>query len=475
MIASLGWLLAALSAGVEVRVTPGYLRLGTDSSAEVRIEAPAGPLHVRCSSGRVDDLREVAPGSWIATYVPAAERVPRVALIVARSGNAVGAAALPLWGEGDAQIRTRPGGVADVRIGEMIFGPFRAGRDGRATAPVLVPPGVDFALQGQRAIDLHVPRTRTVQIAPLDEEVQNDRERTVEVAIAAVTRGGAPFEGELQLTASLGTVEVLPPLQPGLYLARWRIPPGAQGTARLRATVRGDPEPSQEEVRLVEAPTPCIDPELPAVAAAPSGPQDIAAARLEPPPLAAESTAPLEATPGLHGLALSPKAGMLTDFRSLRAPTIGAEAALRTRWRAFQVAAVLGLAFATSSDSGTATAGSTSTSFRARDDLFLVSAAIALRYPAAARTVVWAQAGAVLVAASAHVQVGASGDPLRSDTTSRGAVPGIELGAGVERQMWGGAPFIEAIWLATRSFALPNLDGAIVGLCVRAGYRFELM
>ena len=188
-----------------------------------------------------------------------------------------------------------------------------------------------------------------------------------------------------------------------------------------------------------------------------------------------ESSARIELLPEMRNLALAPKVGFLTDFHSLHGPLVGAEAALRTHWGRLQMAGVLGLAFATSSESGSVATGGAPAAFHARDELLVASAAVALRWPASDRTTLWLQAGGVIVAASVRVQVGSAGDPLRSDTTSRGAVPGIELGAGVERRMWGGVPFVEAGWLATRPFALPNLDGAVVGVSLRAGYRFELL
>ena len=618
---SLPAVLVALSAGVEMHVVPAHLRLGADDRAEVRIEGAPGPLRVRCSAGRLEELREIAAGSWVATYLPPSERVPRVALIVARTADAVGVTAVPLWGAGDAEIRTHPGGVANVRIGDTVYGPFRAGRDGRTSVPVVVPPGVDFAFQGTRAIDLHVPRTRTVQIAPIEDEMQVDRAREIEVAVAAVTRDGASFDGPLQLAASAGEVEILGRLAPGLHRVLWRIPSGPPGTATLRATVAGDPEPSAEEVRLVAGPVsrlelspgsasahagdgtidliarawdlagnPADEPlgfesnaggavaavrigpgeyraqvEVPErigagvlrVAAAPRGRTEPAAAaeiellpaaaakidlvpernavradgaspvRLQvtlrdrfgnevpqPPDLTAsagsvsapipdgrrfvavyvpprrkqpgdavvsvraagvEGSAHLELLPEMRNLALAPKVGFLTDFHSLHGPLVGAEAALRTHWGRLQVAGVLGLAFATSSESGSVATGGAPAAFHARDELLVASAAVALRWPASDRTTLWLQAGGVIVAASVRVQVGSAGDPLRSDTTSRGAVPGIELGAGVERRMWGGVPFVEAAWLATRPFALPNLEGALLSVSLRAGYRFELM
>ncbi|HET9753706.1 MAG TPA: hypothetical protein VFP52_12120, partial [Myxococcales bacterium] len=250
MLAAL--LIAGLVSGVEVRAEPPLLRLDRADRAELSFRAPPGDLRVQCSAGSLGDLREVAAGEWRATWHAPRAHLPRVAVIVARSGDAVGFLALPLWGQGEAEVRTRPGAVVDVRIGLETFGPMRAGKDGRAFVPVVVPPGVDYAEQGARQIDLKVPRTRTVQLAPMPLVLEADRERSVEIAVAAVTRGGAPLEAaRLQLEASRGEIAGLTPLAPGLYRATWHLAAGPAAAAVVSATVPGDPDRARAEVQLV--------------------------------------------------------------------------------------------------------------------------------------------------------------------------------------------------------------------------------
>jgi hypothetical protein len=170
-------LLAMLSPGVEIRAEPAALRLDRETRADLTFRGPPGPLRVQCSAGKLEELTEIGPGSWHAVWRAPRSLVPQVAIIIARSGDAVGFLPLPVWGGGDAEVRTRPGAVVSVNIGRERFGPMRAGADGIAHVPVVVPPGVDFAQQGERLIDLHVPRTRTVQLGPVAAEIAVDRER----------------------------------------------------------------------------------------------------------------------------------------------------------------------------------------------------------------------------------------------------------------------------------------------------------
>ena len=148
------------------------------------------------------------------------------------------------------------------------------------------------------------------------------------------------------------------------------------------------------------------------------------------------------------------------------------EGALRADALGLQLAMVVDVSWVGASQSGGASVSSGAAGLEARDDFLITSLAGAVRLPLSDRALVWAQAGVALVGAAATVRV--KGD-VEGDSTSRGAVPGFELGIGAERRMWGGVPFLEVRYLRTGRFALPNLDGALSGASFCAGYRFELL
>jgi hypothetical protein len=172
--------------------------------------------------------------------------------------------------------------------------------------------------------------------------------------------------------------------------------------------------------------------------------------------------------PRIRELALSVRTGFFSDLHGLAAPLLGVEGALRTQALGLQFALVLDLSWAGGRQRGAAGAAL----LDARDDFLIGSAAGAVRLPLSDRSVIWAQAGGALVGAAASVRV--SG-PARGDATSRGAVPGVEVGLGAERRMWGGVPFFEARLLRTQPFSLPNLDGTLTALTLCAGYRIEML
>ena len=225
-------MIALLLAAIAISSEPARVQLGETPRARLRIEAPSQP-RLAASVGRIEGLR--ADGRrWIAEYIPPDASMPQLALISAMAGDEVGFFALPLWGQGDAVVRTRPGGHIQVRIGPERFGPAIADSRGIAVVPVDVPPGVFAAMYGKQSIDLHVPATRTVHLALAREQALADREDHVRVLLFAVTAQGAPrTDAQFLLQPTRGAVGAPVLRAPGMYEADWKLPPAAPGRASL--------------------------------------------------------------------------------------------------------------------------------------------------------------------------------------------------------------------------------------------------
>lgn len=237
---------------------PAYLRPGRDASASVAIACPQQPVVVP-SAGQVEDLRQDG-GSWRGRYRPPPPGVPRVALLAVFCGEEPGLLPIPLWGEGDAEVHARPRSVVEVRIGEELFGPLRTDAQGVARVPVVVPPGVNFAYQGKRPIDLHVPATPTVHLAGLEKALAADAARSAPLFAFAVDRAGAPLSSAaLRLTATRGKLSAAEEVAPGIYRFSWSFEPGPAGEAWAEATVEGDPAPARVSLRLTAGPPASIE------------------------------------------------------------------------------------------------------------------------------------------------------------------------------------------------------------------------
>jgi len=155
---------AAALIAVAVLVEPSPLHLGKDARAKVRVEAAEAPT-LSASAGRIENVRAAGAGSWAADYFPPDDELPQVAILTAVVQGEVAWTAIPLWGQGDAVVKTRPRGSIRVEIAGRTFGPVVADASGQAQVPVEVPPGVREAHHGKRIIPLNVPPSRTVHLA----------------------------------------------------------------------------------------------------------------------------------------------------------------------------------------------------------------------------------------------------------------------------------------------------------------------
>jgi hypothetical protein len=249
---------AASAAPLQLSIAPDHLTLGVDAEARVEIRGPEDLEEVSLSAnvGALGPVERLGPGQFAAPYRPPARRFPQVALVAAlgrsSGGLAVGCAALPLWGQGDALIRTRPGAQVSVTIGAARFGPITADASGVGIIPVVVPPGVRAAYQGARAIDLGVPPAPRLHVVLQRPSVRADRPESLRVfAFAAAADGG--LERTIpRLDVSRGALAPLPPPGPGIAAALWTLPAGAAGEALAGAELKGDSGTRVERALRIE-------------------------------------------------------------------------------------------------------------------------------------------------------------------------------------------------------------------------------
>lgn len=220
-------------------LSPGERRLA------VRVEGcPELPV-ITANVGAIANVRTVAPAVAAADYLPPGEARPQVAIVTATCGARHGWTTVPIVGRGVAIARTDPGAAIRVTIGARSFGPAIADGEGNARVPVEVPPGVRFAYQGERALDLHVPAAPHVHVALDRASGRADHEEVLSLRSYAITEAGAPrAAAPLHLAPSEGVVSDAAEVEPGLVVARWTLPPGRAGRVVLEATLEGDAGPA---------------------------------------------------------------------------------------------------------------------------------------------------------------------------------------------------------------------------------------
>ncbi|HEX9244437.1 MAG TPA: hypothetical protein VF875_18515 [Anaeromyxobacter sp.] len=224
---------------IRIGAEPARLELGKDDGCELRIAAlpDVEELTFTASAGRVEAVRRLPGGGFVARFRAPAEHVPRVAIVAALGrgsrGLEDGWLAIPMAGRGTARVRGAPGTAVTLRVGDRLFGPAVIDASGVAAIPVVVPPGIREAHHGFRPIDLPVPETPLVHAVADRAVVRADREEKVRILAYVVAPHGAARRGDAPaLEPSRGTVAVAE-REPGAWSGTWTLPPGPAGEDRL--------------------------------------------------------------------------------------------------------------------------------------------------------------------------------------------------------------------------------------------------
>jgi len=264
--------------------------LGVEDETELRIVvtgAFAAPLpfpRILCSIGRVEDLVREGPASFSARFLLPAGRFPQVAIVVADFSHDSlilrGSLAVRMRAAASPAFRTDPGASVTVKVGDKEFGPVIAPADGNVRVPVVVPPGIDFALarsvnnfgkSSEQLVDLKIPPAQRALVVAPEKLVAGS---AAEVAVLAVDPSGRMVDPSGILLASSGPQpQPLGSRVPGEARFLVRVPASLQDpTLHLMASLRGQPDVTAEaDLVLISAPTAqvILQPETPRPQATP--------------------------------------------------------------------------------------------------------------------------------------------------------------------------------------------------------------
>ena len=184
--------------------------IGVAGETELSIEVVNPPEttmplpRVLCNAGQVEDLTREGPTRFTARYVLPSGRFPQPAIIVAEFAQPMwplrGITTVRLRAAATPVLRTDPGSVVTLRIDERDFGPQVAPADGMVRIPVVVPPGVEFAVArsvnqhgktAEQIIDLRVPYSQRLLVATPPAMAAGT---IAEVAVYAVEPSGRPAD-----------------------------------------------------------------------------------------------------------------------------------------------------------------------------------------------------------------------------------------------------------------------------------------
>ncbi|MDP2304491.1 MAG: invasin domain 3-containing protein [Pseudomonadota bacterium] len=263
----------ARSQRITVATNPPLMVLSQDVTASVAINLAGGDrqnltgvdLAVRPSAGAVENLLSLGGGQFTALYTAPTVKYPHLALITVVDrrdpSSAYAGIAVPLVGKADYPVTVAPNSRVILKVGGRDFGPIQADAMGRASVPIIVPPGASNATRVQiapdgkvteDAIDLKIPEARRIALFPAAAAIPSDGRLQVPVRAMVVTADGKPDEGaSVVFSTTAGIVSAAKHESGGIYVATYTPPFGNAATQATIAVNLADKPALQSDSLLV--------------------------------------------------------------------------------------------------------------------------------------------------------------------------------------------------------------------------------
>lgn len=263
-----------VSQRVAVEISPQQLTLEENATASLEVRFVGGSpkfregaqLVLRTNTGTIENLTAMGDGAYSALYRAPESDVPQVAVITAVDGRdptrTYGHVALPLTAPKDLPVETEKESKVLVQVGDREFGPVPTDRRGRATVPIVVPPGVTTGTlvtlkdnaRNEAELDLQVPPTPRVELFGSYPDLPGDAALDLPLRVAVVRPDGTP-DPNASLVVEAEGVEFGAPQHEGGGVYRVELDPlPASGVVEttVLAGLEGDDEARVEmPLRLV--------------------------------------------------------------------------------------------------------------------------------------------------------------------------------------------------------------------------------
>jgi hypothetical protein len=261
----------AARAATQVTSEPSPIILGRTPVVSLTLQldpalaAAPGALRITTNAGELGNPVDLGGGRFRASYAPPPTKFPQMALLAVWKETSGPAAVefvrLPLHGVTKVEASSRPGAELRARVGEEVYGPSVAGKDGQAVISVVIGPGTrDMVLLArtggittERTVAVDAPpynrlaaavtpsRLRPGASGPVRLEVLYDVAGEVDPAVvhARASAGTLAFEG----------------IEGNRLRYRWDHPGAAPAEVSFSVTADGDPASSATAVlrQLAEA------------------------------------------------------------------------------------------------------------------------------------------------------------------------------------------------------------------------------
>jgi hypothetical protein len=256
---------------VAMNATPDRVILGQDPTSTLMfsvLDKAGNPVEgaelvASANVGEVQALTPLTGGNYSAVYVPPSTPFPQVAIISVwdkSRPSTSGFFTIPLIGKVNYPVDARAPGVTLIfKVGETTFPPAVTDASGKASVPITVPPGVQYAdveliqASGARStqkIDLQVPPFNRLAIGSVPDFITADGESKTKVRVFAVDGKGLPADSQtINVTADQGTLSPIRFVRDGVYEAVYTAPRlESSSRATLVATLAGNEASSSDSV-----------------------------------------------------------------------------------------------------------------------------------------------------------------------------------------------------------------------------------
>lgn len=208
------------------------------------------------NAGSVTEPVSTEDGTFTATFQPAAQEEPQVALLHAtvKQGSRGSTAwlALPIHGSHMLRVKAPPRARVRVSVGAASFGPVTASASGEATVPVKVPPGISSAevttversgRSRTQTVPLPAPRFARIRLVAPEPPVQDT---PIRLQGFVVDESGNPAVALPPLAVSVerGTLGPIEAKEGGLFELPYTAPAPGGGPVNVSAAPVEEPERS---------------------------------------------------------------------------------------------------------------------------------------------------------------------------------------------------------------------------------------
>ena len=263
-----------VSQRVEVGASPAELVLKEGATATLSVTFTGGSpqyregarLQLRSNTGAIENLTALGDGAYTALFRAPTSDIPQVAVITAVDGRdptrTYGHVTLPLTAPKELAVTAAPGSNVMVRVGDREFGPVPTDRRGKATVPVVIPPGTQEGTlitlkdnaREERGLDLDVPPTPRIALFGHYADLPGDPGVGLPVRVAVSRADGTPDPAaQLQLQAEGARLTGLTHEGAGVYRAELDPTPsgGVVETVLIAQLAGADETPVELPLRLM--------------------------------------------------------------------------------------------------------------------------------------------------------------------------------------------------------------------------------